>query len=233
MKVELLLDDVEQLTQDGLTRTVPVARPMLLSWLSAELNELTGREEWDWAMRHLDPLVSTTTARRTYQLPENFPDNFVRHAGDRGEKWCCKLDNGSNEVPLAYESPVQFYSTNLRAESNGTPSKYTVVSAATGGRQIVLSPPPDANGSTGFYTIDGLYIPTDWGLHDEDDLPPMPGNSMVLKYAVLRRLDRQTYEPMYREALALLALRSARQRGAQFVPRYGTAEYFSRRVASR
>jgi hypothetical protein len=78
-----------------------------------------------------------------------------------------------------------------------------------------LDPPPDANGDTGYYEIGGLYQRTDWALEEQSSLPPVPSNSPILRYAVLRRCDPQGFGNQYNEALAILALRSAQNRSTR------------------
>ena len=231
------LDEIEQAAK--LAKAEMPTRRILLDWMSAELGELSFKIQADYFYVHLDPVLSLTTGQRAYKLPENFPDNFVRHAGERfyaplnlgGDKWCCKLDDGTSEALLSYESPSQFFSKNLRAESNNRPSVYTILSTPVGKRQLLVSPPPDANGTAG-YTIDGLYLPTDWKLSEYSSTPPLPANSAVLKYAVLRRLAPQIYEAKYAEARADVILKAAQNRVAQFVPvlgRSGQNEYTAQR----
>ena len=219
-----ILRDIEFELRDPATGQVRATRPLLLALMSEELRELTGMEAWDWAMVHLDPVVQTVTGTHTYDLPDNFPENFVRYGGDSGESWVCKLDDASNESLLTYKPPTEFYSQNLRALSNGRPESYTIVTSAAGRRQIRLAPPPDANGTSN-YTIDGLYIPTDWTLDEESQIPPIPGNSAILKHAVLRRLDTK-FETSYQTSYSILMMRAAQQRRAQFTPmrnKYGSS----------
>ena len=221
--VKTYLDEIEQIAQARGIRLPD--RAILLLWLGSELAELTSRAEFDWSYRHVDPAVSTITGTRAYALPSDFGDNFARNAGDSGDQWCCLIDDGTNETLADYLSPVQFRSKNLRGTGNGRPSEYTVMTTPSGAREIWLYPTPDANGSTGFYTVDGLYQPTEWTITERDGLPSIPGNNPVLKYALLRRIDPATYEPKYVDAYTDLMYRAAVNRRAQMVPVLGTGNY--------
>ena len=187
-------------------------RATLLKYMSADLNEITGLVEWDWAVIYLDPVIRTETGTASYTLPEDFPDQFIRYSGEDGDRYCCKLYDGSTETLLTYKSPAQFFGLSLSSATNSKPADYTLVSTSAGRRQIRFNPPPDANGDTGYYEIQGAYIPTDWKLADDRNLPPIPGNSAVLKYGVLRRFDSRTFTPLFQEAKAILMLRAAKAR---------------------
>jgi hypothetical protein len=82
-----------------------------------------------------------------------------------------------------------------------------------------VDPPPDDNSDSN-YTIDGLYQKSDWKLDEMDALPPLPGNSAILRYAVLRRCDA-AFQARYDEALAILALRAAQHRPTRIVVNMG------------
>lgn len=216
MKASAILDQVElELRQKGIRYD---DRALMLKHMSFDLATLCGMEDWDWAMIAVDPVIKTITGKRDYDLPANFPDNFVRWGTPTGQKWLCNLDDGVNDNPLDYVSPAQFYSMNLSGQTNSRPSKYTVLSNPAGGRRLYLSPPPDANGSTTYYTIHGLYVPTDWALHDESNLPPIPGNCMILKGMLMRRYD-QNAEAIYGEGLVSLYRSGAKNRQAGISPR--------------
>lgn len=228
------LNDIEEVCTDA-GRPVP-DRLKLLNWLSAELNELSqsGKLPADWFYAKMDS-IPTVSGTREYDLPDNFGTNFVRHAGQRfyqilnfgGDKWACFLNDGTKDSPLSYESPAQFYSKNLYAESTGRPSVYTVMTASDGQRQIMLSTLPDNNGGSN-YTIWGIYQPTDWRITSETQVPVLPNHSPILKYGVLRRLMPDRYQPLYREAFDALIMAAAQERVAQFVPvmgRSGKDEY--------
>lgn len=208
MNVKEWIDEIEW---EGAQMSLEVPdRRVLLRWVSTELAVLSGKLDSDIFTMHLDPAIITRTGTRYYDLPDNFGLNFCRN----GDNWVCRLNNGSNELQLDYVSNTEFFNSDLEGESNGTPSKYTVLSKPNGRKQIALSPPPDSN-SDSHYTIDGLYIPTDWKLRDEDTVPPLPANSPILKYAVLRRLNRN-YDADYREALVDLKRHIAQNRNSGF-----------------
>jgi len=203
MKVARVLNDIEQsMAYRMMPSEFRPSRRLLLDWMSNELNELSGRISNAAVFAvHLEPAIVCTSGTREYNLPKDFPLNFLRKSGD---SFVCMIDDGTNEVNLEYVSPEEFYTMDLIAESNAKPTKYTIVTTQVGRRQLVLSPPPDDD-----YEIDGLYIP-DWDLADEDSLPPIPGNCMVLKYGVLRRLNRDMHETDYQRAVAELMLEMAR-----------------------
>lgn len=213
------MDEVEQIAQ---MRGLKVPdRAVMLSWLSLDLAELTSRAQFDWSYRHLDPAVRTVTGTRSCALPKDFGENFARSAGDQGDKWCCLLDDGTNETLIDYVSPVQFRSNNLRGTTNGRPTEYTVMTVPNGVRELWLYPTPDANGSVGYYEVDGLYQPTEWTITDRDGLPMIPGNNPALRYALLRRIDPATYEGKYADAVIDLMYHAALNRRNQFVPVQG------------
>jgi hypothetical protein len=212
--------NVEEIITEISLETGEKDRAKLLKFLSAELNYLTGKAEWDWAMVRLDPIISAIVGQREYNLPNNFGLNFVRYGGAAGQEWCCLLDDGTNESILHYISPAQFFSKDLRGEANGRPQRFTILSTPNGQRQLHLSPAPDS----ATFTIDGLYIPTDWKIEERSQLPPIPGNSEVLKLGVMRRLDPNR-EPAYSFAVNLLMLREAQGRRSQLVPDYQTRNY--------
>lgn len=190
-----------------------------LNWASSELNRLSGEfGNADCFMVHLNPAVSTVAGTRNYDLSENFGTNFVPSSGDQGEGHCCMLDDGTNEKQLTYIAPAQFYSQNLTGETSGTPAKYTIIGSPNGRKQIALSPPPD-----GVYEINGLHVPTDWDLKTMDSIPALPGNSHLLKYAVLKRISKERWEQDYREALAKLYLEFAKSSKGRIAPYLGSA----------
>lgn len=218
MLVSKYIDDIQQSPAYILMPAeVRPDRRKLLAWMSSELNELAGQlPDADWFQVWLEPAISTSEGEREYDLPEDFPANFVRLDNDR---WACNLDTGTCESNLRYRSLREYYDQNLRAQSNGKPESYTIKTRSDGRRQLVLSPPPDGNSGSG-YTIDGLYCPTDWTLSDEDEIPPIPNSLSILKWGVLRRINPEL-EPKYREAYSSLLLEVARNRKIRLSPNYG------------
>jgi len=210
MKTSAILNDVETtLKQQGVKSQDRFINRM---WLNAELSELVGREPFEWACVHLDPIILCVDGQRAYDLPKNFPDNFIAYGIGHEAKRVVTIDDSTNKVNLNYVSPMEFYLKDLTAEQDGKPSDYTIVSKPDGRRQLILSPPPDDD-----YTIDGLYIPTDWQLDEESDLPPIPGNSLILKWGILRRYNAN-YQVFYQQSYSDLLVQSARNRKTQMKP---------------
>lgn len=219
MRVSQFLDDLEQ--SPAYLMMPPNLRPDrrgLLRLMSAELNELSAKlPDTDFFQTWMEPAIRTRTGDREYDLPDDFPDNFVRL--DR-ERWACNLDDGSAESNLQYRQLTAYYDQNLRGQTNGRPQFYSIVLRPDGRRQLLVSPPPDANGSVGYYEIDGLYCPTDWILSDEDQLPPLPANHSVLRWGVSRRLSADL-EPRFQEAYAVLITQVTRNRNVGIAPKLG------------
>ena len=217
MKVKAILDEVELTLKQRGIKGEP--RLILFSHLAFDLNELAGRGDWDWAMVHLDPVIAVAEDVTEYDLPDNFPDNFVRLSGDTGDKYACLLNDEYNDGHLAYQSPAQFYSRNLEAETSGRPSRYTITTKPDGKRLLILSPPPDDSYT---YTIRGLYVPTDWKITEESDMPPVPGNSAIFKWQLLMRYD-PSFQADYGRSYADLCMRKAKGRQARIT--VNTAAY--------
>lgn len=189
MKVSYVLDSVEQtcaLHNTG--KTLAPDRAILLDWLNDGIAEIVSEQEWDWAMRFIYPVIMLKQSERYYQLPNDFGDNFVQYGDHDGTKFLCKLRNTTNSTEsfLNYESPSKFFSRNMASTTGGTSNYYTIVTKPGGSRLLVCDPPPDS--TTGAFGISGLYVPTEWVLNYEDELPPMPSNCSVLKYYVLERI---------------------------------------------
>jgi hypothetical protein len=187
----------------------------LLNWASAELNKISGEYDADCFYTYSEPIASLVVGTRNYDLPANFPMNFAKAAGDQGDKFCCMYDDATSETPLDYMTNTRFYSMNLSGESNGTPSKYTIISSPNGRKQISLSPPPDAANE-----LNGLYKPTDWDLKTMDDVPSLPANSHLLKYAVLRRINPERWNQDYAKERSTLLMELASSRKVTFVPNF-------------
>jgi hypothetical protein len=192
-----------------------------------ELNYLTGDHDFDWAETWMDPMLETQTGVREYELPDDFPLNFV--PTETGDGYMCILKTSSTvEQKMDFLSLERFYSANLSAESNGTPSHYTIKTTKTGRRILALSPLPDSS----TYTISGLYRPTNWALDDQDEVPPMP-NAQVLVSAVLRRFKELAaeYEGKYQSAYGGLLLENARNKRVALSP--NILKYNSMRINRR
>ena len=214
MLVSDILDDIDEV----LERTGPVApdRLILTKWMSQELREIIGKGTWTWAQQHLNPTIATQTGIRNYLLPANFPDNFTRAAGEQGDEYAAMIDDGTNESQLTYIAPELYFTRNIRGTANGRPSEYSIIGSSSGGRELFLFPAPDSNTST-YYTVDGLYQPTDWTLTERDQRPLITGNSPILKFAVLRRLNGD-FEAKYQEALGFLRYEQSKSSKARFAP---------------
>jgi hypothetical protein len=206
------LDDIEDEIR-MLPRKVNYTRFKLLDWASVELNRLSGSIDSDIFNIHLNPVISTADGERYYDLPDNFGINFIMGGGDYGEKFMCVLNNNDSESLLEFLPSSRFFGMSLASESESAPHYYTILSKPDGRKQLVTSPPADA-----VYAIDGVYRPTDWKLTEMSSLPPLPGNSAILKYAVLRRLD-PIFNAQYGEAYRDLLMTVAKSNRSQIVPR--------------
>jgi hypothetical protein len=226
MIIRNYLDSIEDQIRHPITQKIPVDRWELLDILADEVRKLSGDFQWDWAATQLSPIIRTQTNKRRYLLPNSFGLNFARGAEDKGgETFTVTLSDGSNEVSLTYEEPSRFFARNLEAESDATPSVYTIETIPSGRRRIVLSPPPDSNSSS-HYTINGLFVPTDWYFEHHDFMFPIPGNSDVLDHRILARVfedrDDNRFQIHNREAgrsVGRLLLSQARGRRTRISPR--------------
>ena len=192
MRVSQYIEILNRSLRDPKTDSLPVDEEELKGFLSTEVMYLSGEFDWDWAATTLRPAIRTKTAKRTYTLPTDFGLNFSKGADNEGTRsriFTVTLSDGNGETPLEYRSPARFYSLNLTAESNSRPNIYTIRTNPVDGRRLFdLSPPPDANGDTGFYEVNGLYVPVDWSFEDEDLMLPVPGNSAILHHRVLAKV---------------------------------------------
>jgi len=227
MTVREYIERIERSLRDPVTKELPLPSAELIDVLSDEVAVLSGEFDWDWAGSPLRPAIRTQTGKRIYPLPVDFGFNFVRGGDQGGEIFTVTLDNTTSETPLQYLSTARFYSRNLVGESNGTSTLYTIrTEIASGRRQMVLSPPPDANGSVGFYHINGLYVPSDWKFEDSDYVLPVPGNSNLLLHRVLAEVYRPRDDRLHRfhvaaanRAMSKLILQQARGRHHRFAPK--------------
>lgn len=221
MNISIILDAVEQQVQDRATRRSPVDRMILLAWLEQELNTLAGMYEFDFLVKRVDPLILTTTGKRNYPLPEDFPENFIQ-GGDDGHR-LCKINDGSREAFLDYKPPAEYFSRTIEDEPNAKPKDYTIMTQAGGAKEIFLGPPPDSNSDLN-YTIIGLYRPTHWTLDKQDEIPPIPANAAVLRFALLRRIQPENplWHQEYERHLRHLVFRASASKKHLMQPMMGS-----------
>lgn len=225
MKIRQFLDRIDDESRDPITRIVPVDRWQQLDIFGREVQKLTSEFPWDWAAVYLDPIIITQVGKRNYQLPENFGMNFARGSDQGGNDFTVTLNDGSNESTLEYREPGRFYARNLTAESNSRPTVYTIGNNIAGRREVLLAPPPDTN-SDSQYTLNGLYVPTDWTFDNQDILYPVPGNSAILEHRILAQIFQGRDADRRREHLLLadsakndLGLSQARGKSYKIMPR--------------
>lgn len=227
MTVRQFLENLERSLRDPVTKEVPVTTDELLDVLAQEVSLLAEEFDWDWAGSSLRPAIRTKTGERTYALPSDFGFNFARGGDTSGEIFTVTLDNTTSETPLQYLSTARFYSRDITGESNGAPTTYTIrTDYQSGRRQMVLSPPPDANGSVGYYHINGLYVPGDWHFADTDYMLPVPGSSNLLFHRILAEVYRPRDDRLHRfhvaasnRAISKLILAQARGRRHRVMPK--------------
>lgn len=227
MRVKQYLENLNRSLRDPKTKQLPVDSQELIGLLSEELEILSGEFQWDWAASPIRPVIRTTVGKREYPLPVDFGLNFARGADRSGEAFVVTLSDTNSETLFSYESPARFYSRNLLAESNNRPSVYTIRTDPMQGRRLlVMSSPPDSNGDTGYYEVNGLYVPTTWHFDDDDQILPVPGNSALLKHRVLARVYEKRdkglhafHDQMARRALSSLLMQQARSRRTRIAPR--------------
>ena len=233
MRVSQYIEILNRSLRDPKNDSLPVDEEELLALLSTEVMYLSGEFEWDWAGSPIRPAVRTKLAKRSYALPKDFGLNFARGADGGGEIFTVTLSDGNGESPLEYRTPARFYSLNLTAESNSRPNIYTITTSPLGGGRLMqLSPPPDANGSTGYYEVNGFYVPTDWAFEDEDFMLPVPGNSPILYHRVLAKVYEQRDTGLHRfhlgeadRARMSLLMQQARGRDTRIAPRRRRGRY--------
>ena len=233
MKASLQLDLIEQEIIDPETRAALPDRRILLKWLSRELTRLSSLDEWDFLAVRNDPIATLTEGKRNYRLPDEFPTNFLQSFDEFcGEKrYMCKISNGTNDNFLSYASPAVFAARESVADGNGCPTEYTIESTPGGSKEIRLGPPPDSTART----IWGLYVPTNWDIDDEDEVPALPGNSFYLQNSLLARIYERTAPALSAAAatratqdLNALYMANARNRAAILAPQYNYGARYGR-----
>ncbi len=206
MTIELLIDQMER----ELGHAMPVDRMVVQSMLEQSLQLLASQEEFDFLKRSLEPLLQTEPGVREYALPVDFGTNFLKFVDpDTGEdSWACKIDDGSSAYALHYEAPEVFYRRDLSAESDASPTNYTVETGGDGIKYIVLAPPPN----TTSFTVSGTYIPASFKM-DKDSIPAAPAQAM--KYDVMRSFGSR-WDEKYNQAMANLYYTQAKVRDSGF-----------------
>ena len=215
MTIELLIDQIDRAHMLETGRKLPVDRMVIQDLVEQSLSSLASQDEFDFLKQALEPLIQTKPSLREYPLPENFPQNFLRFSNpDTGEQsWSCKIDDGSSAQTMRYESPEAFYRRDLSAEPTGQPFAYTIIGMPSGGKQLVVAPPPN----TTSYTISGVFMPSEFNLN-RDSLPAAPAE--LLRLDVLRQLapGNQNFLTGWRSALSDLYMSQARVSDASFTP---------------
>jgi hypothetical protein len=178
VQVRRLLDLVEDQIKDPSTQRSSLTRFDLLDILGSEVEELTSEFQFDWAAKRLAPAIRTSTGERSYALPDNFGQQFARGSGTF--HFALNMSDGSNEAPLTFEDSATFFVRNLEGEANGRPSVYTIHN-----KHLYLSVPPDSNSSS-HYTLNGLYVPTDFLFEEIDEVLPL--DSPVLRHRLVARV---------------------------------------------
>ena len=218
MKVGYILDQVEQRLRDPVTRASPVKRPRLLEVLEAELNSIIQANNFPNLARHAAPIVRATPGRKQYDLPSDFPENFVREADSpgSGSYSCFLVDSSDNQSTLTYLTPGRFFAKHDPDEADSEPSDYTILILEDGGRSIVLGPTPSAA-----CQVHGVYKPDYWEVQEEDSLTIVPNSLALLTAAVLRIVDPRRIElhtASYRDALRQAVMLGAQGSPTQIFP---------------
>lgn len=210
MKVGDLVNQIERKAFTGSGRTSRLNAEDIQEMLAESLSDLSSMEDFDFLKLSLDPLIQTEPGVRSYELPENFPANFIKTTDPEWGEYVfsVKLDDGNHASPMRFERVDQFHLRDLSTEQDSRPSAYTIEHTPAGGRQITLAPPPD----TTTYTVSGVYVPNEWRLDEEDQMPFVPNNFAVLRYDVLRQMDRESvfYDREYNKAVRSLMYSQAK-----------------------
>ena len=208
MTVETLLDRIER----RLGRAIDHYEVMSL--VEESLGDLSLTDQFEFLKVNLQPVLQTEPDVREYDLPTEFPANFIRtgnpHTGSL--KYSVIIDDGTSTEQLDFETMEVFYLRDLSQESSTRPTHYTIRTGPGGVKQIVLSRPPNSTS----YTISGTYMPNEYQLELRDELPPIP-NFEYLVYDALRQLDpNPRWEESFRRARRNLYYIQAKQHPAHF-----------------
>lgn len=221
MQVKEVLNDVEQQLEH---LGVPSPdRLVLTQWLQQEVRTLVSKEDWDWAVVMLNPVIQVRSEVRTYPLPADFGTNFIRYTERDGSRYGCKLISNSNETFLDFESPAQFFTRNLSSTNTAVPAAYTITTLPNGRRQLHIDPLPDAT-----YSVTGLYRATGLKLEGEDDTLPYPGDSPIGTSLLMKRIFKgkpleETYSREVMDAMSDMRMELALARQARVIPVQGTS----------
>jgi len=113
------------------------------------LQSLADSFDFDTLTKVVDPLFVTSTGQDTYALPEDFGRLLMPH-DEEGSGLRCR-SSATNEWALVYRDPLAL--RRQRSTTQTRPAYFTLLA----GKQLLLDPPPDANGTTGYIGV-GIYI---------------------------------------------------------------------------
>lgn len=212
----ILVSRVQRHARDPVTMKSPETYDVLLE-IRDVVRQLRNSEEWSFFVRHVDPIVKTDTGKRTYDLPDDFPSNFIRGAEDDGSRYLCILSDGSSETFLDYKTPESFYSADFESATNQKPESYTITYDSDGKPQLSLDPPPNSNSSS-HYTIRGAYRPTYENITLDSWVPTQAEDFIV--WSACNVLQPQRWNMELQASRNALYLTEARSRQSQLVPRF-------------
>lgn len=217
MTLRELVDRILQQAKDPVTGDGP-SGPNVLDAVRNNLIMLQHKETWYWNVRHVDPLITTYTSQRWYDLPNDFPDNFLP-AADNGRNYMVKLSDGSSEDFLTYNSPEKFLGLDFDSTSTGRPSEYTILSG-DGAKKLGLHLLPDSNSSS-HYTIRGAYR-ADFSRATLDSwIPPEPAEYILYQTLMLLRPENPFWQQAMLDARVTLYVNEARLRNTILAPDQG------------
>jgi hypothetical protein len=206
-----ILDQIIQESQDEVTGISTLLRPRAVELLEKELGVLAGEAQFQHMAIKDNNLVQTQIGNSDYELPEAFPENFVKesHYAVRPEDIyaCWSIDQNNKQSSLAFLTPGRFHSRNVNDQTDSIPRDYTITTDPTGRKMLTLGPPPDRND----YRVGGVYRPLYWEIKNETDLAPVGADIDVLIYAVLRKHDpnRSDWQNNFRDAFRRVTLKVA------------------------
>lgn len=209
MRIKELLDlaELKLARQYGLTKQRIPDRNELLILMVHEINSVIEKEQWNWAISHLRPLIQTQTGVREYLLPEDFASNFLVGAKDGFER-SVFLSDGSVDSDLIFEPPATFFSRTREGASNSKPTHYTVLDRS-GRKEIQLDPAPDSN-SGSHYTIAGAYkIRFANDVRRLEAWCPVPNHEVILYGTLLQIQENPDWRNRQQQGMRNLYLQEA------------------------